>query len=428
MSFIGGYNQVYTPRVFVRALNAFSQDIIDNIVSFEYQEDPHKMDMVTLTVSNPDFIFSDDPRFVAGIGYDLRWGYDYDLSEIKKLVIARALCTFPDGSGMPSIKLEAGGFQKLMNLTGVPRNYGAVSSSSIAADIAKRYGFNPKVTDSKDARKQHRVQAADMTDFQFLSGLARKLNWEFFIEDDNLYFQPFQFDKAPSADLVFSYRQDATGTLLSFEPSDDKKPGRVGVNAADPKKGVAQKAEAAVPQVSFSATKEGQIGLLGLVDTPEGRAALLPSGNTRPNSPTKVQGKVLGFPTAEDADTLLIAGSEALSSQLRLGVKKATATFIGSPRIRARKVVRLYNLGPYSGNWLITATTHRITADNGYIVTATMSKASDKDADGKNKKAVAAATENAPPVVQFAVDSEGKKVSLLGLSTSPEERAAFLKH
>lgn len=432
MSIVGGYNQIYVPKVFVKALNRLSADITDNIISFEYQEDPQKMDLVTITVANPDFVFSNDPRFKTGVGYDLRWGYDYDLSEIKQFVTARAEFLFPDASGFPTIKLEAGGFQKLMNFTGKPRNWANVTSLEIAKKIAEQYGLVFGSTPERWAqiyvnpvqaadRKPSRVQSADMTDFQFLSSLAKKLNWEFYVEDGTLYFEPFQYDRPADEDLVFSYREDRTGTLLSFEPSYAKKPGLVAVAGTDPKTGK-----------SSAVTKKP--GVTGVVNS-EGFAALIgrnvadldywaqSQGQTRPTNTTKIQNKnsPLTIASPYETDTLLNVQAEALSTHLNLSASKATATFIGSPRIRARKVIRVYNVGPYSGNWLVTNTQHRITAESGYTVTATLARADNLNKDGSKKKATQASTNTPRPRIAGAVQQNGS-AQLVGRQLNVDKR------
>jgi hypothetical protein len=90
-----------------------------------------------------------------------------------------------------------------------------------------------------------------------------------------------------------------------------------------------------------------------------------------------------------------------------LQVEKATAVFIGSPRIRARKVIRIYNIGPYSGNWLVTGTTHQITAESGYVVTATLARSAPKKDDKKPATNPAAKNAYVAEKVVGAVDADG---------------------
>ena len=415
MAIIGDYRQVYAPKVFLKSLNKLSADITESVTEFEFTEDPQKMNLVTLKVADPTFAFTNDARFQQGVGYELRWGYLTDISEIMRFVASRITFAFPDANNMPIITLQAGGFEKLMNLTGSPKNHGPVSSSSIAKQIAERYSLKAEVADSKDARKQNRLQGADVTDFQFLSSLAKKLSWEFYIDRDTLYFQPFQFEKAPDADLVFYYRDDQAGTLLSFEPTVNKKPGLLGTSGADARTGKGKSSDVSSAPVvagSFNAGT-GAACTWGTQLSEEQAVALYDAQNAlRPSSSsaTQTQNKKVPvrFASPEETDTLLKANAEALSTHVRLQIEKATAVFIGSPRIRARKVIRLYNIGPYSGNWLVTGTTHKIAAETGYVVTATLARAPDKKTDNNKKTGPSSTDIPTPTTVAGAVDSEGR--------------------
>lgn len=413
MSIIREYQQVYAPQVFLKSLNQISGDIIANMIDFEFTEDPQKMNLVTLRIADPNFIFTNDKRFQQGVGYEMRWGYLTDISTIERFVASRITFSFPDANNMPVITLQASGFEKLMNLSGNPHNYGPVASSDIATRIAERYSLKAVVEPSKDARKQNRIQSSDTTDFEFLSGLAKKLSWEFFIEENTLYFRPFSIDNyrsnnLNSESLVFSYRDDETGTLLSFEPVVNKKPGLIGTTGTNIQKGKPAQAEVNADRaVIGAASKTGQVCTWGQNISEDERLALiaqeqaLRGGGSRP---TQTQNKrvPLRFATPEESDTLIRSNAEALAIHLKLNTEKAQATFVGSPRLRARRIITINNVGPYSGQWLITGTTHKISAESGYTVTTTLSRATTKDATKAKTGPATPSTAEDPPVFGFA--------------------------
>ena len=226
MSTLTNYKSAVAPRFFIEADGVLAEDIASDIVKFEFDDDEKKPNELKLTVSNKGGKYTDDPRFAEGVTFRVRWGYAGDISPVYAVVIAKAKPKYPGAGQLPTIEMVAWDLQQEMNRHAHPKNWGKVSSSDIAKEIAKRYSLQAEVEESNDARSAMRTQAASVTDIQYLRSLADKLNWVCYLEDDRLHFHKKRLDAAPN--LTFSYFNDAHGTLLEFTP--EVKMGKPGKN------------------------------------------------------------------------------------------------------------------------------------------------------------------------------------------------------
>lgn len=361
---------LFNPRFFIRTDEGIAKDIAEHVIKFEYTDDETKFDQLVLTVANPGFIFTNDTRLREGVKMTLRWGYLNDLSDPRSVIIAKARPSFPESGTMPTINLLAFDLRKEMNKDAKPTNWGAVSSSDVAKKIAARYGMDTDIEDSQDARVNHRVQPATVTDIQYLITLAQRLHWDCYVEGSTLHFHKKRLDQTPV--LEFYYRVDRAGTLLSFTPDiDTTKPTGTKKTAIDPKTGKPVKAEG--PRVlldSRAATARGIIQ--GKLHGPHGA----PGTGVQTGSPER------------DAKVL---AAHANGQQLKLDMKavKASMKIIGTPRVKARCIVRITGVAAiYCGNWRVKGTKHTIDAQGGYKVEAHLHRDGSKSTKDSSKKSV----------------------------------------
>lgn len=367
------------PRFFLEANGALASDLVPYISKFEYEDDEAKQDVFRITVENPRLKFDSDPRLAQGVKYRVRFGYAGNMSDVKNVVIAKAR---PKYDSQPSITMVAYGLTKEMNLKASPQNWGPVSSSAVATEIAKRYKFDTDIEDSGDARSQSRTQPAGITDFQFLMQLAKVLNWDFYIEGTTLHFHHKRYESPAS--LTFTYLTDARGTLISFDPD-------VSLNAP-PSTGVVGASTKDAKTTAASGVTGAAKKLSVLLDTNVGRGLGLVNALGYPKAADGESG--LRNASPEDAKKVLQAHGAAAKTKIDMSAIKAQAVMIGDPRIRARTMIRIEGVAPlYTGNWRVSSSKHSLDGSGSYQVQVGLKRdagkaaskdQNKKDANGKN--------------------------------------------
>jgi phage protein D len=365
VSIIRGYSEVYAPRYFLEANGKLATDIIPYVTKFEYEEEEGKSDKLTISVANPGLLFKDDARFKEGAFFRVRFGYLTDISDLKNAVIAHAK---PDyGSGMPSIQMVAFGLTKAMNTRANPVNWGAISSSDVAKRIAAKNNYKlDEITESNDSRRQSRVQPAGMTDFQFLLNLAKKLNWDCYVEGDQLHFHKKKYDAV--ATLEFQYFTDGVGTLLKFSPDVNMtKPNGVEVASADNKHGTSQSGGGDERMRNWNQ----QEAVKGAMFYRQRRTG----------------GEAMSHPSSETDPKVVAAHGLASAQKVDMNAVKATAEMIGTPRLAARTMVRFTGIDQqYSGNWRVSKVKHSIDPKGVYKTHCNLKRdAAKKDTAAQNK-------------------------------------------
>jgi len=385
-SVVRNYADVFAPRIFIEADGELAADIAVDIVKFEFEDDEKKPNELKLTVNNKAGKYTDDPRFAEGVTFRVRWGYANDLSPIYAVVIAKAKPKYPGPGQVPTIEMVAWGLEHAMNRSARPKNWGKVSSSDVAREIAKRYSLKYDGEESNDARAAARVQPANVSDIQYLQSLASLINWDCYISGDTLFFHKKLLNARP--ELTFSYFNDATGTLMEFTP--DVKMGKPGDNkktGADAKVGFAV-AAASVPFGGLVAL--GGFNALSNVLSRSGKVGIAPKKGVFANVSYNPFGKFgipvgqspIADPTPEKDKKTVQAHANAARQKIDMSAIEAGMKAIGTPRLQARKVIRIENVAKtYSGNWRVKNSKHSIDS-SGYIVTAKLTRnALDKGKD-----------------------------------------------
>ena len=371
MAIITGYEQLYGPRFLIEANDKFAQDLIPYVSRFEFEDDEAKFDTLKLTIANPGFRFMNDPRFKQGAKFRVRFGYLTDMSEMKSAIIAHAKPHYPEKE-MPTIEMVAYSLQTDINKTAHPVNYGRVASSDVARVVAKRYNFDVDIEDSKDIRAQMRVQPANMADIQYLLALAGQLNWDFYIEGTKLHFHHKRYE-TPST-LEFKYFTDAKGTLLKFDPDVNMtSPPSTGVTSVNPKDGKTDSAGRAVPTKAARQLLSNNRAKLG--------------GVYFQNGPSADPGTAFQHGTPEADPHVVAAHGAAGQQKIDMSAIKATAEVIGTPRVKARMMIRISGVDSlYTGNWRVASSQHTIDATGVYKTTAKLRRDAGASAKSQSSK------------------------------------------
>ena len=218
--------------------------------------------------------------------------------------------------------------------------YLQVTDSDIASRIAQEAGLRAQV-DATSEVYDHVLQH-NQTHMEFLSERARRIGYEFYVEDRTLHF------KQPSSggsvlDLEWGRELRSFRPQLTLVEQVDE----VIVKGWDPKSrqvitGQATRGQAE-PQIG-----ESQSGAqLASSAFSNARRAVV-------NCPVTSQA---------EADTL----AQALCNELSGAFIEAEGVCYGQPELRAGKTIRLTSLGRrFSGTYLVTAATHIYRADSGY--------------------------------------------------------------
>lgn len=352
-------SQSFAPRFYVAFDGNADKGLTADIIEFEYISRSEKADELVITINNKNLKRQDDPRFVTGTAITARWGYPNQVSFTKDLIISDVGLKFP--SGVPTIVIRAQDERLEMNKTGTAQSWGPVASSDIAAQIANQYGYRVEIADSGDARKESRLQPSDVTDAQYLTLLARDLNWDFYIENGVLHFHEKRMSRAP--DFSYTYYASRRTGLLDFEINLNlKQKPNTGAAGASPTTGEVAASEADAKNIS---------------DARNGSFAIIP---------TQKSGEYLYTPSAESDASVVEKHAEARQSNIESGIITARATLAGNPRLDSRSNILINGIGKtYSGAWRVVEARHMVRpATQIYVTKCTLSKnavgAGDKDA------------------------------------------------
>jgi len=369
-----GYLDSIGPRYFIELQDKnLATELIEDITHFEYEDDEKKTSTLKLTVNNRALKYMDNALLAQPIRVKFRFGYVGDVSDVKMGTFVKARPTFPSG-GVPTLELIAFDLRRDLDKSAHPKNWGAIQSSQIARSIADRYNLDSIISDSKDARSQHRTQAANITDFQYLLKLAEPLSWDFFVEGRTLHFHPKDVGDRPVFD--FTYFTDGGSNLLEFSPTVDlNRPPSTAINGVDQKKAEAHSKESSE---GHGTEPSSYLGRSVLFDDPA-------IGNRFITARVDDKGQPIGHSTPESSKSVITKHSGAYRGKVDMAALKASATVVGSPRLRARQNITINGVGRvYSGIWRITATRHIIQA-SGQVYVTQLTLARNATNNGKKK-------------------------------------------
>jgi len=398
---MSGFEALGNPVVFFDLFDLTTQgpvedamdDLRANLESFSIDEDRKQVGELTLVFNNPGGIYDDDERL---IGRDkvlrVRWGHLTHLSGIKTCVIVSVTPRYPD-NGVCKLEVRAWDAVSRAFLASYPRNWGRVSTSYIARQIAARWDLTPIVPkDDDDVRSTDYVQPGKMSDLEYLKHLAHRKGWEAWSDGVNLYFGPEGYDEAPHLSVVYGagiYPQDFSGApvvLTSFEPTlkQMKRPHTRRV-AVDPysKASVTHKADASTVSAQDPTRKDlGQVAIISFVDRSVDFKSVAPSDEEA--GAGKVQ------PTAEPKQEQVTKDTAAEHWNIARRAAEAKAQFVGNCEIRVGRILDIQGVAEtHSGKWMVTGTRHTISnASQVYTTSASLSRpGKQKGAPGADKSA-----------------------------------------
>ncbi len=310
-------------------------DLRGKILSFEYEEDEKKPDLLKLTINNQDLSAFDDEIWSKGTSLFVSWGYVGNTTPVREMIIQSV-------KGALQLTIEAHGKGTLMNKLARSRVFENMTRSAIVKQVAQENGYQKdEVLHIRDTEVVHPiVTQAKQTDAQFLKRLADIEGFEFFIDFDGLHWHPRDVGQKPTRLLMY-YLPPEVGDVVSFSIDNDvtAKPGAIVLKGRDPLKKQdinAVGSNATTPRPTLGTATE-------IVDPASGKATVeynTASQDVRTTSQTD--------PAAvkKEAD-----GQYTRTQQTAV---QLTVNMVGDPAILAKTVVEVGGLGKrLSGNYYI---------------------------------------------------------------------------
>jgi phage protein D len=205
------------PLVLLRVEGEAASDIAKNIIEMSYDDHLRKIDQMSLVISDVDYAYGSDARFMPDALWEVRFGYARDMSAVRKLKLKYYEPTF-DAQGVHTKRVVLMGRGSDLVRVKQGRNWGNIDTSEIAKKIAKRHGLKALVDASGDTTETPYVQTANEDDYAYLRRLADDIDFEFFVDNDLLVYRSRDtaYSELPRHRLVYG---GPGSLLLSFKPT-----------------------------------------------------------------------------------------------------------------------------------------------------------------------------------------------------------------
>lgn len=315
------------------------------VEALDFEDNDSKADKLTLTVENGDLRNLDDPLWRKGGIVIWQWGYEGNFSLPREAVIQKV-------TGFTKLKVECLAKSILMHKDKRARKWTGLKRSQVAEKIADEWGYDAQHRDIEDtAVVCDTIHQAGLTDAQFLTRLARKEGFQFYVDHTGMHFHRRRFDGKPKRVLHW-YGDPGQGDVLA-EPEIENditvRPGKVTVKARDPLKRTTVTG-------TGSTTDTRHTSLASTVEVIDEKT----STTTRKNivSTSTVPGTASNQAAAKrQADGKFLASSAL--------VVKLKAPIIGDPQMSAKTLVEWRGLGKrQSGNYYLRQVTTNVAAGN----------------------------------------------------------------
>jgi hypothetical protein len=424
MSFETLTNPVVLLDLFDLTSNAPIEESMDDLradlESFDYDEDRKQVGELTLTFNNPAGIYDDDERFSGrDKALRVRWGYLNHLSPIKTCIIVSVTPRYP-ADGVCKLEVKAWDAVSRAFLSSHPRNWGQVSTTYIARELAARWNLIAVVPqEDEDVRTKDYVQPGKLSDLNYLKFLAQRKGWESWSDGVHLYFGPDRNDEAPELSAVYGagrfpdYAGGAPVVMTSFTPTlkQAKRPTTRHV-AIDPQRKETSTHKADDASVSADDPTRKELGRVAVVSFADHAVDF-----KNVPEPEADAGAGLVKPTAEPKKEQVAKDTAAEHWKIKRTAAEASATFIGTCELRVGRIIDIQGVAEtHSGKWKITKTRHQIQVQSTvYGVSVGMHRAGKSKGTEANKnpniKPAEAGQEDAVETTRYNVSFEKRTVS-----------------
>lgn len=296
-----------------------------------------------------DNVFSFGKKVEIKIGYIDKKGIQLMIVGI----ITSIKTSFPSG-GLPQLEISGYDLSYCMMKVKISRSKLDIKYSQIVQEIAKEYNLETNI-ESTEIKYPIVEKKQEESDFDFIARLAKKINFEFFVLENKLYFRSPANNQAAVVTLEWGK------SLVSFSPE---------INISQ------QVSEVEVKGWDIKAKKE-IIGRAKRGDE-EGKDTKGKTGSDlmqticKENTVERVQLPVSSQAEADER-------AKAILNQRAEGLLKGNGESIGIPEIRAGKNIALTGLGKkFNATYYIEKATHSIST-SGYKTTFSVKENSVKE-------------------------------------------------
>jgi len=322
-------------------------DLGTRLLSMTFEDCDDKADKLTLQLDNFDLALFDREDLMGGAILEVSWGYPGNMSPPKRVVVKSM-------KGFQALTLEGQALSALMNKQAKSRQWESKTRSDVVREVAKEAGYEGSFADIEDTPDTLDVinQTAE-TDARFLTRLAQKEGFQFFIDGTGLHWQKRRQDSAPSH--VFTWYADPElGEVISVNVESDlaKRAGSVTVKGRDPK----AKTTHEVSSNADTAPRSTIGDVIEVVDPSSGATSTLKRNATSTVAPSTAPTKEAA---QREAHTRFVkAEREAVKLSLQV---------VGDPALAAKTIVEVRGISPLlSGKYYVSEAKHTISG-SGYV-------------------------------------------------------------
>jgi phage protein D/phage baseplate assembly protein gpV len=226
-----------------------------------------------------------------------------------------------------------------LNLNRTSRTFQNQTAEDMIKQVGAANGLTPGTVKSTGTVHPFFQQSME-TDWQFCWRLATMNNYEFVVQDEKFHFRPREMG-SPVATLEWG------SELLTFKPrmSGMGQAKNIKVANNDPKTATQTEGEAATPQV---------VGASKAVQSREQIAAALGGGD------------VIVADRVANSSGEAKALAQSVLDRMAGSFVEADGKAHGNPKLRAGVTIKTDKVGPFSGEYVLTQTTHTYRGGTGY--------------------------------------------------------------
>lgn len=337
-------------------------NLTDRVMSFTYEDNERAADKLEMTIRNWDLDNFDDPVWQQGTILEVQWGYPGKMAPLRTVQIRKV-------KGFTELSIEAHGLEVNLNKEVKCEVFENMTRSQVVQEIAIRAGFDRSDTlhiqDTEVVLSQ--IMQARKTDSQFLRRLARKENFEWYIDFDGFHFHERNVLQRPIRVFTW-YRQSSTseGDIISINIDTDvtAKPGKVKVKGRDSKGRKDVEAEAD----NDTEEKSGRLTEHVILDSGNGVTIVkIETTEEQRKATSKTTGQDDVRPTTEESDAAAKRIAKGKHRKLQQVAVKLEMEVVGDPLIFAKTIFELREAGKrLSQKYYIKKATHKI--QGGYTV------------------------------------------------------------
>jgi phage protein D len=345
-----------------------TEDITDRVITFVYEDDEKKTDVVKVTLDNRDLAFFESNIMDKGTVLVVSWGYAGNMAPPREAVVQKV-------SGALQLTVEAQDKGVLLHKLSKTRVFEGKTRSAVVEEIADEHGYGVDRRSIQSTTVTYDVIAqGGQTDAQFLKKLADREGFEFYVDHDGLHWHERRLDQKPVRLLQY-YLPPSVGDIMSFNIDNDvnAKPGKVTVRGRNPIERTDTETTADdsnTPRTTLAAEPEVSAApqLTEIVNPRTGETRTV--YRTADTAPTGTPGSAVTpastgsaevRPTTEITQQGAQREAQAVFRRTQQTSVNMSLKIVGDPGIAAKSVIEVTGLGKrLSGKYYVTSIKHSL--------------------------------------------------------------------